>query len=147
MPSTSSRMSGPVWVVQLRWHQRCCGYWTSITFKTTVWGRGRKLGWQGSLVPSPPIMPTASRRPSGWSFVITTAVYKYISGRGGPRSIKLERLLGWWLKSGMSQSSCFYSIIQYGLGNGPSDFLYCHWVSGEVGWLSYPCSCTCDPLP
>ena len=144
MPSTLSRMSGPVWAVQSRWHQRCHGYWTSITFETMVWGRGRELGWPRSLVPLSPIMPLTSGRPSGFSFIVRTAVYKYISGRGGPRSIKLERLLGQWVNLGTSWSSHFYSIIRYSLGNGPSAFLYCHWVGGEVGWLSYPHSCTCE---
>ena len=93
MSPTSSRMSGPIWVVWLRWHQRCHGYWTSITFETTVWGRERKLGWPRSLVPLSPFMPSASRRLSGFSFIIRTAVYKYIPRWGGPRGIKFERLV------------------------------------------------------
>ena len=89
-------------------------------------------------------MPLALGRLSGCSFIFRTIVYRHVSMWRGTRGIKLKRLLGWQIYSGMSWSSCFYSIIQYGLGNGPSALLYCHWVSSEVGQFSYPHPCICE---
>ena len=57
-------------------------------------GKGKETGVTKLLVPSSPIMPSASRRPLGFSFIVRTVVYRHISRWRGPRSIKLERLLG-----------------------------------------------------
>ena len=40
-PPPSSRTSGSIWAVRLGWHWRCHWQWTSITFKTMVWGGGK----------------------------------------------------------------------------------------------------------
>ena len=130
-------MSGPVWAVRPGWHWRCHWQWTSITFKTTVWGRGREPGWLRSLVPLNSIMPLATGRPLRCLLVIRTIVSGYIFQRGSSSGIKLKRLLGWQIHPGMSWSPHLYSIIQHILGNGPFALLYCHWVGSEVGWFSY----------
>ena len=88
--------------------------------------------------------PLASRRLLGYSFIIRTIVYRHISRWGGPWGIKLERLLGLQVYLGTSKSPSCYSIIWYGLGNGLSAFLYCHWVGVEVGQFSYPHSGSCE---
>ena len=41
-------------------------------------------------------------------------------------------------------SPCLYSVICYGLSNGPSTFLDCHGVSGKVGQFSNPCTYSCE---
>ena len=63
----------------------------------------------------------------------------------GGEVLGVLNLKGCWagrLTQGYPGPLAFTLLSNMALGNGPPAFLYCHWVSSEVGQFSYPCSYT-----
>ena len=85
-----------------------------------------------------------STGPMGWWWVVRTTISRCIFQRGTPRGIEPKGLLGQWIHTGMSGSSCLNSMIWYSLSNGPFTLLNCHCICGKVGWFSHPCTSSCE---
>ena len=58
---------------------------------------------------------------------------------GTSSAVKSKELLGQQIYMWTSCPPCLYSVVCYGLGNQPSTFFNCHWISSKVGWFPNPC--------